>query len=123
MTYPEENKENKLDLKAIQKQQNESLIDTTETKEADRKAKRKRELEKSDFRKFLSLAENRRIAWRILEQSGTTRLSYVHGDTHATALNEGRKSIGLWFLYEMLEVKPDILTQLMRENNSEKKEE
>lgn len=48
----------------------------------------------ADMLTALKSPEMRRILGRILRMSGYFGISYVAGDTHGSAFNEGRRSMG-----------------------------
>lgn len=48
----------------------------------------------SDMLAVLKSPEMRRVLGRILRGSGYFGISYVAGDTHGSAFNEGRRSVG-----------------------------
>jgi hypothetical protein len=58
------------------------------------KAKDLAKQDEQDIRALLSTREGARFFARLLELCGVYRLSYVPGDTHATAFNEGKRNVG-----------------------------
>lgn len=81
---------------------------------------RKRDREKSDIRFILKSPEGRRIYWNIMSETGVFRLSY-NGDTNNTLYNEGRRSVGLNMLNNLLDAKPEAFSQMQQEFAAEKK--
>lgn len=63
----------------------------------------------------------RRICWSIFEECGMFKLSYRRGDTHASALMEGRRSVALDLMSRMMTVDPGIFIQMQREHISDLK--
>ncbi len=60
----------------------------------------------SDLRRlFYGSNQGMRVLAAILMQCNIFELSYVEGDTHAMAKNEGMRELGLW-LMDALEVPP-----------------
>jgi len=57
--------------------------------------------EQDDLRELMSLPSFQRFARRILEKSGVFRSSFVGGDPHATAFNEGQRNPGLWLIAQL----------------------
>ena len=96
----------------------ENLIDDSKQKEAEKKAKRRRERDLGDIRKILSIPEGRRFYWKVLSAAGIFRTSWT-GSTEQTLVNEGSRSIGLIFLSDLMEASPTSFVQLQREANAE----
>ena len=86
------------------------------------KDKRKLERYYSDVRSIIKLPEGRRIWWKSMCESGVFRRSY-NGDTLGTMFNEGRRSLGLDLLNDLLEAKPEVFSQMQQEHQSELKRE
>ena len=57
--------------------------------------------DKIETSRLLQTPEGRHLLWRILEQCGVYRSSFV-GDPHQTAFLEGQRSIGLWIMSEIV---------------------
>jgi hypothetical protein len=53
-----------------------------------------REQDIADLRALLLKKEGARFFTRLLSLCGVFRISYVPGDTHTTAFNEGQRNIG-----------------------------
>lgn len=62
---------------------------------------RKQDLE--DIGALLSKREGARFFSRLLKLCGVYRISYVPGDTHTTAFNEGQRNIGNIVLADLAE--------------------
>lgn len=92
-----------------------------ETKQQKRDA-RKRDRELSDIRWIISSPEGRRFYWRILSDAGVFRSSFS-GDSNITMYNEGRRTIGLDLLGDLLSAKPSAFSQMQDEYASELKSE
>lgn len=76
--------------------------------------RRKLDREQSDLKKVLSLPEGRRLLWRLLAESSVFHVTYAE-ETNRTMFNEGRRSLGLLFLHDILRAKPEAFTQMQRE--------
>lgn len=81
---------------------------------------RKRERKMSDIRHEVKNVEGRRLYWGRMSDAGAFRLSYT-GDTNDTFFNEGRRSIGLEMLNDLMEAKPEAFAQMQQEHAAEKK--
>ena len=90
------------------------------TESIEERQRRLDERRDSDMRAILNSPEGRRVSWSILEMTGIFRESYVEGDHgYGTTRNEGKRSVGTWFLNWVLNAKPDAFNQMQRENKSE----
>jgi len=76
---------------------------------------RKREL--SDIRKVISFPEGRRFMWRLWGEAGIYTDSFT-GNSQ-TFYNEGRRSLGLMILRDVLEAEPKAFAQIQSEFVSE----
>jgi hypothetical protein len=71
----------------------------------------------NDVRRILSMPEGRRLLWRLLEEARVFHSTYTgNADTY---FNEGKRSMGLLVLGEMLRAKPDSLFQMQKEAASD----
>ena len=91
--------------------------DTKPFEEEHDSIKRKRIRHLNDIRKVVSMPEGRRLYFFVLAESGIFRSSFTGNST--TFFNEGARNIGLILLRDIMEAKPDVLTQMMNENYSE----
>lgn len=92
-----------------------------ESEEKRLEVKREREKELNDIKKVLSFVEGRRLIWRILSKTGIYRLSFAESE-RLTDFNEGKRSLGLFLLDEVMEAKPTAFSQMQKEYYSQKKE-
>lgn len=92
------------------------------TKEQIKRNELRRIKELSDIRKVLSLAEGRRLYWRLMSRAGAFHSPYT-GENNATNKNCGRQEIGFFLLDELLEASPSTFTQMQREAKSEAKKQ
>ena len=75
-----------------------------EADEAQARDLRRKELD--DLRWLLAHPQGRRIAGRILSETGVFRSSFNHSGS-VMAWNEGRRQTGLWLTAELLEAAPE----------------
>ena len=68
-----------------------------------------------DLRWLMSGPRGRRIAYRHLERCGIFQQSFAM-DSHVTAFNEGRRSVGLMFLADLIRVCPEKHSTMMQES-------
>ena len=69
------------------------------------KAAELKQQQDDDLRRLLADASGRRLFWRLLVQSGLYSSSYAESP-HATAYNEGRRSVAVALLTEAQRVAP-----------------
>ncbi len=87
------------------------------------KDKKKRERELTDIRAILLTPAGRRFYWRILERGSIFHDAFCNDNTNGTNYNLGRQSLSRDFLNDLMEAKPEALTQMQQERMSEKKDE
>lgn len=75
-----------------------------EADEAEALERRRKEVE--DLRWLLANPQGRRIAARMLSETGVFRSSFNHSGS-LMAFSEGKRQIGLWLTAELLEASPD----------------
>lgn len=85
------------------------------------KRKLQREQDDQDLRVVMSTPGGRRFVRRVLALCGTYRLSFAGEQTHSTAFNEGKRSIGNQLLAEVEAVSPDGFIDMLREAQRTKK--
>jgi len=90
---------------------------TKPQEEAHKKVERERLRHLNDIRKVVNFPEGRRLYFFMLKEAGVFRSSFTGNST--TFFNEGARNIGLIMLRDLMEAKPDSLTQMMQENYSE----
>ena len=81
----------------------------------EREQKRRAQEQADDLRWLLSGPRGRRIAWRWLESAGVFRTSFS-ADALAMAFAEGQRNAGLRLMDQVLAVRPDAYTQMVKEN-------
>ncbi|QII84180.1 endopeptidase [Bordetella hinzii] len=79
-----------------------------------------REREKSDLCVVMGSKEGRRVVWRLLEQAGIHRISFVPGDPLATAFNEGQRNLGLKLQADVEAASQKRFIDMMREAQEQK---
>jgi len=91
-----------------------------------RKARQKERLtderDQKDLRDVLSTIQGRRFVWKQLVEAGCFRLSFVQGEPDTTALNEGRRSLGLKLMADIHALDPALYTQMAREASDQEPE-
>jgi hypothetical protein len=81
-------------------------------------SERLQQRQQSDMRKVLGLPEGRRVIWRLLSEAGVFRSSFT-GDSQ-TFFNEGKRSLGLLIVSEVLAAHPDSYSVMQREAANDK---
>lgn len=92
-----------------------NLGDATQVKEAKAKEKRGRDLQLSDLKFALSTKPGRRLVWRMLCKCGIYEQSAADSGSW-TYFNEGRRSVGLFLIAEIMEVEPESYVLMMKES-------
>jgi hypothetical protein len=82
-------------------------------KEALFSAAKRRELEMKDLREMLDSPVGIRVLRKIMDRCGVLRLGFDADNQHITALEAGRRDIGLFLLKESLEADPTAITTLL----------
>ncbi len=65
-------------------------------------------LEDEGLRAAMLTGMGRAMLWEVIVESGAMDASFVAGDQHATAYNEGRRSVGLDLMRRMEESSPEL---------------
>lgn len=65
----------------------------------------------------MSSSTGRKFVWQLLDSSQILQLSYIQGDTHQTAFNEGKKYIGVLLFAQIQEVASDLYNLMVSENS------
>lgn len=76
----------------------------------------RRAREVDDFRWVAAHPQGRRFLWRLLEGAGVFQQTYT-GNSE-TFFKEGRRSMGLFVLGEIMEIVPDTFVKMLKENES-----
>lgn len=83
-----------------------------EADEAEALERRRKEVE--DLRWLLANPQGRRIAARMLSETGVFRSSFNHSGS-LMAFSEGKRQIGLWLTAELLEASPDGYFKILKQ--------
>lgn len=79
--------------------------------------------DKADLRALLQTREGARFLSRLLEATGIFAISYVPGDSGATAFNEGARNVGLPVYADLAEADPSAHMRLLAASRERKIEE
>ena len=71
-----------------------------------------------DMRSLLKEKWGRRFVWRFLSKAGVFSQSF-NADASIMAFNEGRRSIGLTLLSQVMEINPEAYLQMAKSNKKE----
>lgn len=93
------------------------FLDTTAHDEKLKKSKRLLDREVSDLKKIISIPEGRRFIWRILSDAGIYQTSFTGNST--TFYLEGRRSLGLEVLKDLMKAERTAFAQIQLEHFSE----
>ncbi len=88
--------------------------DEAQVKERKTRAQLDQERDSAVLARVLDSAHGRHVIWGILEKAGFHRISFAGEQTHLTAFNEGRRSLGNELLAECLTARPQCYN-VMRE--------
>ena len=86
-----------------------------EAEDAEARDHRRKELE--DLRWLLGHPQGRRIALRLLDETGVFRSSFNHSGS-LMAFNEGRRNIGLWMTAELMEANSEGYLKVLKEHKA-----
>lgn len=76
--------------------------DPVQVSQARGRVKRREKQRREDLAQVLETPGGRRVIWALLGDCGVFGLSYVQGDSHHTAFNEGRRQVGNPLLAEIV---------------------
>lgn len=91
------------------------LAREAEADEVEARESRRKELD--DLRWLLGHPQGRRIALRLLDETGVFRSSFNHSGS-LMAFNEGRRNIGLWLTGELMEANADGYLKVLKEHRT-----
>lgn len=94
------------------------IVNTSEPKQVKKAKDRERLLKDEILRgltKTLTDPEGRRLLWSYLSFCGIYQTSFTN-DFGTTAYNEGRRSVGLKLLDDIVSASPEFLMLMMKEN-------
>lgn len=92
--------------------------DPKSVKEKGEKAKSREQRDIDDLETILSDIRGRRFIWRYLAECGIFKTSFNNSGS-ITALNEGRRQIGLKLLAEVMEANEEAYTLMASEDKKE----
>lgn len=92
-----------------------NAADIKQVKKAKQYEKQQTERERTDLQNVLDSVSGRRFVWKQLSDAGVFRLSYVPGDSHSTAFNEGRRNQGLALLLAVQSLDPTLYHRMAKE--------
>lgn len=91
-----------------------NAADEGQIQDQSQKEKFRREREANDVRSLLANIEGRRFLWRLMETCGVYHQSFT-GNSETFFL-EGKRSIGLFVIAEILDAEPDAYLLMIKEN-------
>lgn len=80
--------------------------DETQVKERKTRAQLEQERAAAVLARVLDSPHGREVVWTMLEMAGIHRISFAGEETHKTAFNEGRRSLGNDLLAQCLTARP-----------------
>lgn len=92
-----------------------NAADQRSVRKAGQAAKLVAKREQDDLVHVLSDHAGRRFVWRLLTESGVFRTSYVAGSFDLTAINEGRRMIGLKLMADIHQLDPAYYLKMAQE--------
>ena len=99
----------------LELQEGFNAADEVQVKKRKRKVDRQEEQNRDDLGVVLSTLQGRRYLWRLMGECGVYALGFHHEDTHTTALDSGRRSVGLNLTTEITTHFPDAYLQMQAE--------
>lgn len=91
-----------------------NAADPDQVKEADSKSRHKRDTEVKDMHFLLSSVEGRRFLWKYLGIAKINSTSF-RLNPHEMAYFEGKRSVGLQIMADIMEAHPEAYIQMMKE--------
>lgn len=91
-----------------------NAADPSQVRERGRKDKREIEKAQDDLRAVLALPQGRRFLWRLLATCGTNKSSF-HPSGQVFAHNEGRRSVGVEVMVDIIEADPQAWIGMQQE--------
>lgn len=90
--------------------------DETQIKKRDLELKRREQSWRDALQDLLKTPPGRNWMWNVLSEADIFRTSFVAGDSHASAFNEGKRALGLRLLADIQRLAPDAFFLMSREN-------
>jgi len=91
-----------------------NTADEGQIQDLSQKEKFRRDREANDMRSLLATIEGRRFLWRLMEKCGVYRESFT--GSSETFFLEGKRSIGLFVIAEIIDAEPDAYLLMLKEN-------
>ena len=91
-----------------------NTADEGQVQDLSQKEKFRRDREANDMRSLLATIEGRRFLWRLMEKCGIYRESFT--GSSETFFLEGKRSIGLFVIAEIIDAEPDAYLLMIKEN-------
>jgi len=91
-----------------------NAADEDQVRDQSQKQKFRREREVNDIRSMLGTTEGRRFLWRLMEKCGVYRESFT--GSSETFFLEGKRSIGLFVIAEIMDAEPEAYLLMIKEN-------
>lgn len=91
-----------------------NTADEGQVQDLSQKEKFRRDREANDMRSLLATIEGRRFLWRLMEKCGVYRESFT--GSSETFFLEGKRSIGLFVIAEIIDAEPDAYLLMIKEN-------
>jgi len=88
--------------------------DEVSVKKRKTKTKLRQERNEEELRQLLSHRMGRNFIWNVLSQCGVYRSSF-NGDHTSTIFNEGKRSIGLWIMEQIMAADDSAYLRMQRE--------
>jgi len=92
-----------------------NAADETQVKKRKRKVDRLEEQKRDDLAVVLSTVQGRRFMWGLIGECGVYALGFHHQETHSSAFDSGRRSVGLNLTTEITTNFPDAYLQMQAE--------
>lgn len=93
------------------------LSDPKQVKEREAKAKLREDNRRRVLASLLSTPEGRDWMWAKLSDCNIFATTFIAGDAYASAFNEGRRSVGLALLADLMRAAPETYVAMQREAN------
>lgn len=92
-----------------------NAADQRSVRKAGQAARLQDKREQDDLAFVMSEHAGRRFVWKLLTKAGVFRTSYVSGSFDLTAMNEGRRSMGLELMAEIHQLDPSYYLSMAQE--------
>jgi hypothetical protein len=92
-------------------------LDAREKRAAKRSEKLREEkrAEQSDIVQLMHEPFGRRLVHKMLAEARCFHTTFADGDPHKTSFNEGKRSLGLWLLSQVIQQTPEQYALMMKE--------